>query len=157
MHPEQYYEGIQNYAALQNKALSGELPIWNILERWASVFTAVTVIVNRETPLHRDTMSRDKWFDILTSCGTYDDAALTLPSLEMTLKYEAGVMVGISGKVVRHGVRCASGTRICLTWYTKEAVHAYTKTRRGGWSTLGVAKYDDEWYGKWRSVWDGWL
>jgi len=52
MHLKQYYERIQNYAALQNKALSGELPIWNILEHWASVFTAVTIIINRKTPLH---------------------------------------------------------------------------------------------------------
>jgi len=109
MHPEQYYEGVKNHVHLQGRALSGELPIWDILQLWASVFTFLSVIVNQETPIHQEVISRARWFDILTSTGSYYNVDLFLPSLQMKLKYEAGVMVGMSQKVVRHRVPWAWG------------------------------------------------
>jgi len=139
MHPEQYYEGVKNHVHLQGRALSGELPIWDILQLWASVFTSLSVIVNQETPIHREVVSRARWFDILTSTGSYYDVDLVLPSLQMKLKYEAGVMVGMSRKVVRHRVPRAWGAQICWVWNMQEEVHKYTNTPRGGWSSLGLS------------------
>jgi hypothetical protein len=137
MHPEQYSEGLKNMSALQDRALSGELPIWHILEHWASVFTALSLISNRETPYHRDPLSRAQWFDILTSTGCYPSVRMSLPSLGMEVEYAPGVMLGMSGRMVRHGVRRVDGDRICVAWYMRESVHKYTGIERGEWS-IGI-------------------
>lgn len=135
MHPDQYIEGLRNMSALQDMALSGDLPgIWDILQHWASVFTVLSIISNRETPYHRDPLSRGQWFNVLTSTGTYSTLRMSLSSLGMEVEYAPGVMLGISGKMVRHGVPRADGDRICLSWYMRESVHKFTGIERGDWS-----------------------
>jgi hypothetical protein len=54
MHPEQYFNGIRNMSALQQLALSGQLAIEHVIYHWASVFNALSIISNRESPFHRD-------------------------------------------------------------------------------------------------------
>ena len=39
----------------------------DVLSRWASVFSSVAVISNRDTPPHRDGSSRVNWYDILVT------------------------------------------------------------------------------------------
>jgi hypothetical protein len=134
MHPEQYFDGIRNMSALQQLALSGQLAIEHVIYHWASVFNALSIISNRESPFHRDPLSRLQWFDILTSTGTYENATVSLPNLGIEMKYAPGVMLGISGKLVRHGVHRVEGARICWAWYMRESVHRYTQTPRGEWS-----------------------
>jgi hypothetical protein len=134
MHPEQYFDGMRNMSALQQLALSGQLAIEHVIYHWASVFNALSIISNRESPFHRDPLLRLQWFDILTSTGTYENATVSLPSLGIEMKYAPGVMLGILGKFVRHGVHRVQGTRICWAWYMRESVHRYTHTPRGEWS-----------------------
>jgi hypothetical protein len=137
MHPRQFWEGVTNILALGPIAEDMQLQqIPEKLRQWASVFCALSVISNRETPLHRDALSRMQWFDILTSVGRYSHARMSLPSLEIELRYDPGVMVGMSGRAVRHGVHKVDGDRICWAWYMRDNVHDFTKTPRGGFAAL---------------------
>jgi hypothetical protein len=139
MHPRQYWEGLTNILALGPIAEDMQLQqMPEKLREWASVFCALSVISNRETPLHRDALSRMQWFDILTSVGRYSDARMSLPSIEIDLRYDPGVMVGMSGRAVRHGVHKVDGDRICWAWYMRDNVHDFTKTPRGGFATLNT-------------------
>ncbi|KAG1876089.1 hypothetical protein C8R48DRAFT_759440 [Suillus tomentosus] len=74
------------------------------LREWASVFTVVAVMCNRYTPLHRDALSRTQWFDIMTSVGGNTSARMKMPNIGIEIAYNAGVMAGASGRIVRHGV-----------------------------------------------------
>ncbi|KAG2365340.1 hypothetical protein BDR07DRAFT_1246032, partial [Suillus spraguei] len=129
MHPRQYWEGLTNMVSLGPLAKDFHLhQISEKLGKWSSVFSALSIISNRETPFHRDSLSRMQWFDVLTSVGRYSHARMTLSSLQIELNYDPGVMVGMSGRAVRHGVHKVDGDRICWAWYMRDNVHDFTKT-----------------------------
>ncbi|KAG2108098.1 hypothetical protein BD769DRAFT_1352873 [Suillus cothurnatus] len=143
MHPRQYWEGLTNMVTLGS--LANEMELQQMPEKlckWASVFSALSIVSNRETPFHRDTLSRMQWFDILTSVGHYSHARMLLPSLQIDLRYDSGVMVGMSGRAVRHGVHKVDGDRICWAWYMRDNLHDFTKTPRGGFAKFRAG--DDE-------------
>ncbi|KAG1722599.1 uncharacterized protein EDB91DRAFT_1255995 [Suillus paluster] len=126
MHPEQYFEGLRTFGKLDEAACRLNLPFMpDALEQWSSVFTVLTVISNRESPFHRDVKSCPQWFDILESVGNYENGGMVLPGLGIELMYYPGVMVGISGKIICHGVPRVDGDRICWAWYMWDAVHEY--------------------------------
>ena len=52
----------------------------DVLEHWWTPFNAMTVISNRETPLHRDLGSRPSWSDLLVALGNYENGRFALPS-----------------------------------------------------------------------------
>ncbi|KAG2351373.1 hypothetical protein BDR07DRAFT_1319906 [Suillus spraguei] len=137
MHPRQYWEGLTNIVSLG--AMANDMHLHQIsdkLGKWSSVFCALSIISNRETPFHRDSLSRMQWFDVLTSVGRYCHARMSLPSLQIELKYDPGVMVGMSGRAVRHGVHKVDGDRICWAWYMRDNVHDFTKTPRGEFAKI---------------------
>jgi len=134
MHPEQYFEGLRTFGMLDEAAFRLDLPFMpDALAQWSSVFTVLTVISNRETPLHRDVNSIPQWFDILGSVGDYKNGGMALPGLGIELMYDPGVMVAISGKIIRHGVPRVDGDRVCWAWYMRDAVHEYAGIPRGSW------------------------
>ncbi|KAG2112263.1 uncharacterized protein F5147DRAFT_650910 [Suillus discolor] len=68
--------------------------------------------VHRYTPLHRDALSRAQWFDIMTSIGGYTSARMKMPNIGIEIAYDAGVMAGASGRIVRHGVNWVNGDQV---------------------------------------------
>jgi hypothetical protein len=141
MHPDQYQEGMQTFMRLGKLASMKRLPrMGEVLELWASVFTALTIISNRETPYHRDPLSRPQWFDILVSIGSHVNTYMRMPSLQLELKYDSGTMVAFSGRLVRHGVHQVKGDRIAWAWYMRDAVHHYAGVPRRGWATRTVGE-----------------
>jgi hypothetical protein len=56
-----------------------------VFEAWASPFSALSIISNRQTLAHRDTGGRFEWFDLLSTFGLYKDATLDLPGLGIRL------------------------------------------------------------------------
>ena len=48
------------------------------LEHWHSVFTAITLITNRESLLHRDPKTNIRWYDLMLTVGDYNEAILKL-------------------------------------------------------------------------------
>ncbi|KAG1721814.1 uncharacterized protein EDB91DRAFT_1064239, partial [Suillus paluster] len=53
------------------------------LQYWASVFNTLTVISNRQTPNHRDHIFIPEYFNILTTVGSYSNACMSMPSLQL--------------------------------------------------------------------------
>jgi hypothetical protein len=71
------------------------------LDLWPSIFSGVTLITNRATPLHRDTNGFKAGFDYLTVAGSAR-SILALPDINMTCEYNPGTVVAIAGRVLRH-------------------------------------------------------
>ncbi|KAG1784522.1 uncharacterized protein HD556DRAFT_1314999 [Suillus plorans] len=82
-------------------------------------------------------LHRSRRFDILTSIGSYRQAVMHLINLGIDIAYDPGVMVGYSGRLIRHGVRVDEGDRIVWAWFVRDSVHNYARTPR-----LEYAKYN---------------
>ncbi|KAG1892920.1 uncharacterized protein F5891DRAFT_919525, partial [Suillus fuscotomentosus] len=82
---------------------------------WPSEFSGLEVIVNRETPSHRDPGALPPFYDLLVSLGKAHHAILALPDLGAELAYPPGTMVYILGKVLENGVpKWGDGERIVI-------------------------------------------
>lgn len=108
--------------------------VTDVLLAWCLPFTAVSVIANRESPLHRDTRAPIAAHDLLLSIGgmrswpcrlgpaTKTNGRMHLPGLGVVLDYVSGSMVSINGKLVRHSVSESRNERVCLAFYLRESV-----------------------------------
>jgi hypothetical protein len=137
MHPELFKaacELLRKMADAPEYIFKGEnLAI--ILRFWSSPFSVLSLISNRKTPYHRDNGSAYSWFDILCPLGTYESGRLELPGLGLRLKYNPGTVVGLTGRILRHGATC-SGDRACLAFYMRENVFAEFGLEQVSWSNL---------------------
>lgn len=107
------------------------------LAHWVSVWSGYALIVNRETPPHRDSGSAPPTYDLLVSGGTHVFCDLNLPDIGTSLPYGPGTMVGLCGKVLRHSVMSwAGGERICSAHFMKDNVHNRLGEARPDWSCL---------------------
>lgn len=130
MHPKLYLASVTTQINLARWAVeSGLRDVCTCLQFWASVFNCVSVICNRQCPLHRDPRSTPEGFDIMTSVGHYGDGVMTLSNLGIQLQYNSGVMVACSGHIVRHGVTC-TGDRIVWAWFMRDSLHNFVGTPR---------------------------
>jgi hypothetical protein len=121
--PELYKLGIQALERLLNNPTVCKEPaeLVKILQLWYSPFSAVSVISNRSTPLHRDIGGRPQWLDLLIAVGEYKHGRFELPGIGLTLKYDPGTAVAFSGKIFRHGAHCV-GDRACIAFYMRDNV-----------------------------------
>ncbi len=101
----------------------------NAVGAWGSVFNALSIITNQMTPFHRDNQSWHSWFDLMLSIGDYPSAKLRLPGLGVSLEYKSGTLVGMSGRVLRHGVPQCEGERTCLVYYMRDKVQERLQAR----------------------------
>ncbi|KAG1829906.1 hypothetical protein F4604DRAFT_1607754, partial [Suillus subluteus] len=92
---------------------------------WASVFTALAIMCNRRSPLHRDTLSRAQWFDVMTSVGNNLLVRMQMPNIGIEITYNSGVMAGASGRIVRHGMDEVNGDRVGWVWYMRDDIHQF--------------------------------
>jgi len=123
INPEVYRAGIscirkfaENPAKINKNETLGE-----VLRIWASPYTACSLINNRDTPHHRDNGAGYSAMDLLVTVGDYHNGTLDLPGLGYRFLYSSGTVVGIAGRVVRHGVQ-AKGDRLCWANYLRESV-----------------------------------
>ncbi|KAG2030179.1 hypothetical protein BDR03DRAFT_987263 [Suillus americanus] len=132
---------LDRVASLGDKAGSKELPkMSETLQYWAMVFNILTIICNWETLNHRDHSSIPECFDILTSVGNYSNARMSIPSLQLEVRYDPGCMIVFSGRIVRHGVHAMEGDQIGWAWYMRDAVHIYAGIPSCGWARLDGKK-----------------
>lgn len=103
------------------------------LQHWYTVFTAITLIKNRESPLHRDPKTNIRWFDLMLSVGDYEEAILELSTFGLRFLYNSGSVCFLSGKLVRHGVSAAHGGRICYVYYMRESMHEVYSASQTNW------------------------
>lgn len=129
IHPDLYAMARQSM-----DEMSGELNLAEILQLWMSVFNGVSVISNRETPVHRDHSSASEWYDLLTTIGPYDSAVFELPGVGLRFMYQSGTIIGFCGRVLRHGVSEAGGERLCLAYYMRANVQKRLGSLSAGWN-----------------------
>lgn len=103
-----------------------------VLSTWYTPFSALAVISNRSTPLHRDTGGRPEWLDLMVALGVYEHGRFTVPGLGYTFKYNPGTIVAFSGKIFRHGAECA-GDRACIAFYMRDNVLNRLGIPAGSW------------------------
>ncbi|KIK33205.1 hypothetical protein CY34DRAFT_100019, partial [Suillus luteus UH-Slu-Lm8-n1] len=116
--PHQYLAGMRSVSSL-NLMVKTSHPVV-----WPSEFSGIKVIVNRETPHHRDPGASPSFYDLLVSLGKGHQAILDLPDLGTELRYTPGTMIYICGKVLEHGVpRWGDGERIVIAHFVKDKVH----------------------------------
>lgn len=104
------------------------------VDDWGSPFSAMSFINNRITPAHRDSKSRKPYFDILSSIGSFNQAVLEFEGLGFDVVMRPGAVVGLLGSIVRHAVSdWGAGDRVCMAWYMRSSLHAYTDARPASW------------------------
>ena len=130
IHPHLYDAGWQTTKCLRGTA---EIDPQDLLSRWASVFSGVSVISNRTTPPHRDLNSRAHWYDILATLGSYRGCNLELPGLGISLEYGPGTVAGISGYALEHAVHAFEGDRACYAYFMRNNVHEWAKVPGSDW------------------------
>jgi hypothetical protein len=84
---------------------------------WPTPFTAISIVSNKETHLHRDGKGIAPFFDLLTTLGQYRNGQLRVPGLGLTFEYDSGTMVALCGKALAHAVPKVEGERICIVQY----------------------------------------
>jgi hypothetical protein len=95
----------------------------SLLQYWSSRFSGMSVISNQECLIHRDVQARKPWYEILATFGDYTYGRMELPSLVLWLEYDPGTVIGLTGRVVPHGVANSTGNRVCLAYYMRDSVH----------------------------------
>ena len=134
IHPEQYNIGIDMLRTLQahpeqvHKA--EHLP--KIFGVWNAPFNVLTLMSNRLTPYHRDNGATSPWYDILVPLGHYSNGRIEIPGLGYRFRYDPGTVVGISGRIVRHGAVCL-GDRVCLAYHNKTTVMDHLGMAKATW------------------------
>lgn len=106
-----------------------------ILGTWASGFTGLSVISQRETPFHRDGRSPRTMFDVLATVGKTIDPAIRaeLPGIGIRFHYNPGTMLLILSKAIRHGVSVSKEERCCLAFFVRERVLYQLGSREEAW------------------------
>jgi len=105
----------------------------DVLCWWASVFNGISIISNHSTPSHRDGSSRNNWFDILATLGSYQGCNLELPGLGISLEYGPSTVVGILGRVLEHAVHDFMGDRVCYAYFMRDNVHEWANVPCSDW------------------------
>lgn len=111
-------------------------PDRHILDIWGSIFNGVQVISNRETPIHRDLASEHAWYDLLATVGNYRDTEFSMPGVGYNFEYSPGTLIGLCGKLLRHGVCEAFGDRVCIAYYMRSNVQRRLGAEFAGWNSI---------------------
>lgn len=142
VHPQLFYQAIDAFRILTTNGVDfvqDEVQLRQALNVWTSPFSALSIITNRWTPLHRDTKGRNEWFDFLVALGEDDSrGTMSFPGLGVTVAYNPATMIAITGKVVRHGAEFQGGERACISYYMRNSVHDRLGIPAGTWMNLQI-------------------
>ncbi|EFI28489.1 hypothetical protein CC1G_14021 [Coprinopsis cinerea okayama7 len=117
IHPAMFECGLDvlaNLNAGQIKDVQDVDILRKVLESWSSPFTAFSLIINRETPVHKDGLSPPFSYDLLYTGGFYEDARLEVRGIGLRVRYVPGTvkkqisdsMAGLSKLNEQQKVRC---------------------------------------------------
>jgi hypothetical protein len=138
--PELYETGRLGLEKLFNsrELVNRPVELMLALEVWWTPFTAMTVVSNRETPLHRDMAGRVDWVDMLLALGEYEHGRFSFPGLGIVYRYNPGTILAFSGKALQHGATCP-GNRACIALYMRDNVIKRLKVPTPTW--LNISGY----------------
>ncbi|EAU90730.2 hypothetical protein CC1G_03999 [Coprinopsis cinerea okayama7 len=123
VHPELYEIGchVMNEMRVADESqVKYPEQVHRVLKTWASPFTALSLIINRETIQHRDTSGPRYGMDILVTGGRYENGRFETPGLGLRWAYDPGTLVALLGKILLHGVAPVNGERWCLAHFWRE-------------------------------------
>ena len=106
------------------------------LNEWPTIFNAVQVISNRETPFHRDTAGQPTWYDLLVTLGDYERAAMVFRNLGIQVTYCPGTVEVVASFLVHHGVAKVVPDRLCYAFFMTDAAHANHDIAPASWMTV---------------------
>ncbi|KIJ63885.1 hypothetical protein HYDPIDRAFT_91813 [Hydnomerulius pinastri MD-312] len=132
VHPELY----RRSSAVREQLLADEeiMDLHELIRAWPTLFTAISVVYNRETPFHRDSKLVPQWYDLFLSVGSYTDAVLELPTLGIHAHYMPGTAALFSGLLLRHGVSPVDqGDRIGYVFYMRPSMFHFASISLGKW------------------------
>ncbi|KIJ63239.1 hypothetical protein HYDPIDRAFT_92670 [Hydnomerulius pinastri MD-312] len=132
VHPELY----RHSSAVREQLLADEeiMDLHELIRAWPTLFTAISVMYNRETPFHRDSKSAPQWYDLFLSVSSYTDAILELPTLGIRAHYMPGTATLFSGLLLRHGVSPVNqGDCIGYVFYMRPSVFHFASISLGKW------------------------
>ncbi|KAF8834620.1 hypothetical protein BDN67DRAFT_914598, partial [Paxillus ammoniavirescens] len=132
IHPELY----RCSSAVCKQLLANEeiVDLHKLIKAWPTVFTAISVVHNREIAFHCDSKSAPQWYDFFLSVGSYTDTILELPALGIRARYMPGTAALFSGLLLRHGVSAVDqGDCIGYVFYMCPSVFHFTSTSLGKW------------------------
>jgi hypothetical protein len=101
-----------------------------ILPIWPSIFSVVSVMVNRMSPLHTNINGRPQLFDFLLTVGDYSELDMVIPTVSRRFRYTPGTAIAFSGRLLQHGVRQIADDRAVLSFYMRDNVHEFVDVAR---------------------------
>lgn len=129
MHPQQYVA-----ASDLTAALAGVPAVHSTMTGWGvGPFNAVSLIANRETPLHRDPKTTLRSYDMMTSVGSFVSAPMHLEGLGVEIMNAPGTVITLPGKTVRHAVERCEGEHVCFAYYARAALFERYHIRLPSW------------------------
>jgi hypothetical protein len=122
IHPSLFAAGMNAMAKLAAGVVTCKEPklIKEVMKLWPLPFNAFSIISNRQTVHHHDVQGMLSNYDLLTTFRLYNDGHFKVPALGMRFVYNPGTLMGISGKILLHGVVSVSGDQICIASYFHE-------------------------------------
>lgn len=124
MHPELYELGHMAMNELwRQESQKKSSEILEVLRLWPSIYSSLSLMVNKCSPVHVDVNGKPEWFDMLLTVGHYSKLHLTLPTLGLKLLYPPGTLVAFSGRLLPHGALEVPGDHGCIAWYMQGKVH----------------------------------
>ncbi|KIK78052.1 hypothetical protein PAXRUDRAFT_165031, partial [Paxillus rubicundulus Ve08.2h10] len=132
IHPELY----QHSSAVCKQLLADEeiADLHELIKAWPMVFSAISVMHNRETPFHCDSKSAPQWYDLFLSIGSYTDTILELRMLSICACYMPGTAALFSGLLLRHGVSAVDkGDHIGYVFYMQPSMLHFASISLGKW------------------------
>lgn len=137
IHPELHHAGQETFNRLRQH---DSIQPRDVLQRWTSAFSGVSVISNRCTPPHRDRKSRMQWYDMLVTLGRYRNCNLDLPGVGISLEYGPGTVVGLAGMALEHEVHDFEGDRVCYAYFMRDRVHEWAGVPADAWMKISQYK-----------------
>jgi hypothetical protein len=134
IHPRLYDAGQGTLDVLRR---SPEIERQDVLQLWNSVFSGISIIFDGTVSAHRDSQSRDLWFDLLATLGRYRGCKLNLPGVGLSLDYCPGTVVGLSGMILQHEVSGYDGERVSYAHFMRDNVHDWANVASGDWMRTG--------------------
>ena len=118
------------HAHLPKIAKNGVLP--ELLEIWTSPCVGMSLMSNRDSPLHRDNGASYTSMDLLASVGTYSVGRLHLPGLGLECSYNSGTVIALAGRIIQHGAM-SDPERLCISFYLRENVLKELRVSQPDW------------------------
>ena len=127
---------LYNAAKATIAALRSERQFDAALDCWPSMFSAMALMSNRQTPRHRDNKTWHTFYDIILTVGQYNVADFAITGLGASLNYSPGTIVALCAAILEHAVEVETGERVCWVFYMRRDIFQYAGVKIPHWAEL---------------------